>query len=70
MSKDLYQSGSLPGFRNWVPEFDYCKISGRPISQWRPKYATINMHLLIEIRHDILLQCHGNPRRDMEVKAK
>ena len=36
---------------------------GHPLFQWKPGYTqfpTINMYLLIEIRHDILIECHGN----------
>ena len=44
-------------------DFETGKIFGCPIFQGRPQntqIATINMYLLIEIRHDILIQCHGN----------
>ena len=47
------------GFRNWLPEIANCKIKGRPVFQGRPQY-TLYMYLLIEIRHDILHQCHGS----------
>ena len=47
-----------------MPKIGKCKILGRPIYQGRPKYpqiTTINIYLLIEIRHDIHIQmCHGN----------
>ena len=46
-----------------MPIFGNCKISGRPIFQMRPHYTkitTVNMYLLIEIKHNFLLQCYGN----------
>ena len=54
-------TGSLPGFRNWVPKIGNCKTFGCPIFQRRPEYiqiTTINMYLL-EIRHTILMICRG-----------
>ena len=36
---------------------------GCPIFQWRLCYTQIiiiNMHLLLETRHNILIKCHGN----------
>ena len=50
-------SGSESGFRNYVPKMAYLVFQGRP------EYAqitTINMYLLIEIRHNILIKCLGN----------
>ena len=41
---------------------------GHPIFQWRPQYTqfkTTTMYLLIETRHNILIQYHGN---NIEVK--
>ena len=49
--------------RNWVPKFVSCKILGYPSFQERPQYTqitTVNMYLLIEIRHNCLIQCRGN----------
>ena len=46
-------------FRNIIGN---CKIFGRPIFQGGPQYTRIttrNMYLLIEIMHNILVQCHG-----------
>ena len=50
------------GFRNWVPEIVNCKTFGHPTFQRSMQYTqitTINMHLIIEIRHNILLQSQG-----------
>ena len=52
------QVGSYPGFRNWVPKIGDCKMFGCTLFPGRPQYtqiSTINMHLLIEIRHTILM---------------
>ena len=45
------------------PKSAIIKKIGYPIFQWRPCYTQIiiiNMHLLLEIRHNILIQCYGN----------
>ena len=45
------------------PKLVVVKVFGRPTFQGRPPYlqiSTMNMYLLIEIRHDILIQCHEN----------
>ena len=46
-----------------MPKIGNCKILGRPNFQGEPQYtqiSTINMYEFIQIRHDILIQCHGN----------
>ena len=46
-----------------MSKIDNSKILGRPIFQGRQQnteVATINMYLLIKIRHDIIMQSHGN----------
>ena len=57
MNHFCYLAGSQIGFRNWVPKIDNFKILGRPIFQGRTQYSD-NNHKLIEIRHNILVQCH------------
>ena len=40
-----------------------CKIFGHPKLLGEPQYthiSTINMYTFNKIRHDILIQCHGN----------
>ena len=47
-----------------------CKIFGCPIFQGGPQYTqitTIVMYLLVEIRHYVHMQCHGN---NNEVRKK
>ena len=44
------------GFRNWVSKTGHCKIIGLPIFQGRPQYiknTTINMYLIIKIKHNV-----------------
>ena len=46
-----------------MPKIGNCKIFGRPNFQGGPQYtqiSSINMYEFIKIRHDILVQCHGN----------
>ena len=47
-----------------MPKISICEILGRPVFQRGPHYTlitTIDMNLSIEIRHNILIQCHrGN----------
>ena len=41
----------------------HCKIFGRPNCLGGPQYtqiSTINMYIFIKMRHDILIQGHGN----------
>ena len=55
--------GLSPGFRNWVPQIGNWKISWVAYffqGSWENSMkTTIHMYLLIEIRHDILVQCYG-----------
>ena len=46
-----------------MPKIGNCEIFGRPNLLGEPQYTqilTINMYKFIKIRHDILIQCHGN----------
>ena len=58
-------TGSWQGLRNWlnwVHKIGNYKVIGHPLLQERPQYtqsSTINMYLLIEIGHNILIECHG-----------
>ena len=52
-------------FRKWVPKISNLEILGRPIFQGRPIYSDYNhehifIFIPIEIRHNIILQYHGN----------
>ena len=54
---------SKSGFRNWVPKIVNCEIFGCLIFQGRPQYTqikTINMYLLHEIKHNILIHFQRN----------
>ena len=49
--------------QDWVPKIDNSKLLGRSIFLVWTQYieiTTIGMHLLIEIRHWVLTQWHGN----------
>ena len=60
---------SEAGFlKSWMPKIGKNNILGRVTFQGRSQntqITTINMYLLIEIRHDINMQSHGY---DIEVK--
>ena len=46
-----------------MPKISNCKIFGHPKVKGGPPYShisTINMFKFIKIRHDILIQFHGN----------
>ena len=46
-----------------MPKIGNCKIFGGPNfqgGQQCTQNSTINMYKFIKIRHDILIQCHGN----------
>ena len=46
-----------------MPKIGNCKIFGRPNFQGGPQYSqisTINMYEFVKIRHDVLIQRHGN----------
>ena len=46
-----------------MPKIGSCKVFGRLNFLGGPQHtqiSTINMYRFIKIRHDILMQCHGN----------
>ena len=47
---------------HWLFKIDNCKTFGPSIFQGRQRYTEvtiINMYLLIEIKHNIIIQYHG-----------
>ena len=59
----MLDRASVGKYRNWVPKIDDCKKFWRPNFEGRPQFtqiSTINLYRFVKIRHDILIQCHGN----------
>ena len=58
---------------NWVPKIGNCKLFGAHNFKGDHNIliiSTINMHKFIKIRHDILIQCHGNYMEMKKLKKK
>ena len=55
----MWEQGFTQDLENWVPKIGNCKRFGILFIQGRSKYTDIiTIYLLIEIRNNILIQCH------------
>ena len=54
---DMADHGLSQDLENWVPKIGNYKVSGHPVFS---SETTTMIYLLIEIRNNILQQCHGS----------